>query len=87
MKAIALGANAVGVGRLNGFGDRGGRRGRRRPHAGAAGRARSAPASVCSGVNRLGELDARYLHRAEPVHGGGMRSVYPLLEEDPWAAE
>ena len=37
------------------------------------------------GVNRLDELDARYLHRTEPVHGGGMRSAYPLLEEDPWA--
>ena len=36
VKAIALGATAVGVGRLNGFGSRGGRRGRRRPHAGAA---------------------------------------------------
>ena len=36
------------------------------------------------GVNRLEELDPLYLHRTEPVHGGGMRSAYPLLEEDPW---
>ena len=36
------------------------------------------------GVNRLAELDARYLHRTEPVRGDGMRSAYPLLDEDPW---
>ena len=39
------------------------------------------------GVNRFEELDATLSStRTEPVHGGGMRSAYPLLEEDPWAS-
>ena len=84
VKAITLGAAAVGVGRLNGFGI---------AAAGAAGIARmlelvEGEIRACLGllgVNRFEELDATYLHRTEPVHGGGMRSAYPLLEEDPWA--
>ena len=83
VKAIALGAAAVGVGRLNGFGVAAG---------GADGVARmlellTGEIRTCLGllgVNRLEELDARCLHRTEPVHGGGMRSAYPLLDEDPW---
>ena len=85
VKAVALGATAVGIGRLNGFGI---------AAAGAAGIARvlellegELRASLgLLGVNRFGELDASYLHRTEPVHGGGMRSAYPLLEEDPWTS-
>ena len=84
VKAITLGANAVGLGRLNGFAMAAG---------GAAGVDRMLTLledeiRACLGllgVNRFAELDARYLHRAEPVHGGGMRSAYPLLAADPWA--
>lgn len=84
VKAIALGATAVGIGRLNGFGIAAG---------GAAGLARvlellEGEIRTCLGllgINRFDELDARYLHRTTPVHGGGMRSAYPLLDEDPWA--
>ena len=86
VKAIALGATAVGLGRLNGFGMAAG---------GVSGVTRmlellEAEMRSCLGllgVNRFDELDARYLHRAEPVHGGGMRSAYPLLDEDPWAKD
>ena len=84
VKAVALGATAVGVGRLNGFGIAAG---------GAAGISRmlelvEGEIRACLGLlgaNRFEELDAAFLHRTEPVHGGGMRSAYPLLEEDPWA--
>ena len=37
------------------------------------------------GVNRVEELDARYLHPADPVRTDGIRSAWPLLDEDPWA--
>ena len=85
VKAIALGATAVGIGRLNGFGIAAG---------GAGGIVRvidllEGEIRTCLGllgVNRFDELDARYLHRAEPVRSGGMRSAYPLLDEDPWAS-
>ena len=84
VKAITLGATAVGVGRLNGFGIAAG---------GAAGIGRmlelvEGEIRACLGllgVNRFDELDARFLHRTEPAHAGGMRSAYPLLDEDPWA--
>ena len=85
VKAIALGATAVGIGRLNGFGIAAG---------GASGISRMLElvvGEICAclgllGVNRLEELDASHLHRTDPVHGGGMRSAYPLLDEDPWAS-
>ena len=84
VKAIALGATAVGLGRLNGFAI---------AAAGAAGIIRMLDLlqdeiHTCLGllgVNRLAELDASHLHRAGPVHGGGMRSAFPLLDRDPWA--
>ena len=84
VKAIALGATAVGLGRLNGFAI---------AAAGAAGIVRMLELleneiRTCLGllgVNRLAELDASYLHRAEPVRTDGLRSAYPLLAEDPWA--
>ena len=32
----------------------------------------------------FGQSDLRnYLHRTEPVHGGGMRGACPPLDEDP----
>ena len=84
VKAIALGATAVGIGRLNGFGiAAGGAPGITRMLEMLEGEIRTCLGLL--GVNRLDELDARYLHRTEPVHGGGMRSAYPLLDEDPWA--
>ena len=84
VKAIALGATAVGVGRLSGFGiAAGGADGVARMLELLAGEIRTCLGLL--GVNRLDELDARYLHRSEPVHGGGMRGAYPLLDEDPWA--
>ena len=84
VKAIALGATAVGLGRLNGFAMAAG---------GAAGVTRMLELLIGEiraclgllGVNRLAELDGSYLHRAEPTRRDGLRSAYPLLEEDPWA--
>ena len=83
VKAITLGATAVGVGRLNGFGI---------AAAGATGIARmlellEGEIRACLGllgVNRFEEIGASYLHRTEPLTGGGIRSAYPLLGEDPW---
>ena len=82
VKAIALGATAVGLGRLNGFGiAAGGASGITRMLELLEGEIRTCLGLL--GVNRLAELDARYLHRTEPVRGDGMRSAYPLLDEDP----
>ena len=86
VKAIALGATAVGVGRLTGFGiAAGGASGITRMLELLLGEVRTCLGLL--GVNRLAELDARYLYRTEPVLGGGMHSAYPLLAEDPWSAE
>ena len=83
VKAIALGATAVGIGRLNGFGiAAGGADGIIRMLELLTGEIRTCLGLL--GVNRLDELDPRYLHRTDPVHGGGMRSAYPLLDADPW---
>ena len=84
VKALALGATAVGLGRLNGFAMAAG---------GAAGVARmlellKGEVRACLGllgVSRLAELDSTCLHPSEPVRGDGMRSAYPLLAEDPWS--
>ena len=86
VKAIAFGATAVGVGRLNGFGI---------AAAGAAGIVRvlellEGEIRACLGllgVNRVEELGAGYLHRTDPVTRGGMQSAYPLLDQDPWTNE
>ena len=84
VKALALGATAVGVGRLNGFGiAAGGASGITRMLELLEGEMRTCLGLL--GVNGVAELDSSYLHRAEPVYGGGMRSAYPLLDEDPWA--
>ena len=85
VKALALGATAVGLGRLNGFAiAAGGASGITRMLELLEGEMRTCLGLL--GVNRLAELDARYLHRTEPVRGDGMRSAYPLLGEDPWAS-
>ena len=84
VKALALGATAVGLGRLNGFAI---------AAAGAPGIVRmlellEEEIRTCLGllgVNRIEELDARYLHPADPVRTDGIRSAWPLLDEDPWA--
>ena len=84
VKALALGAAAVGLGRLNGFAI---------AAAGAPGIVRmlellEEEIRTCLGllgVNRIEELDARYLHPADPVRTDGIRSAWPLLDEDPWA--
>ena len=83
VKAVALGATAVGLGRLNGFGiAAGGASGITRMLELLEGEIRACLGLL--GVNRFEELDGCYLHRAEPVRGDGMRSAYPLLDEDPW---
>ena len=84
VKALALGVAAVGLGRLNGFAI---------AAAGAPGIVRmlellEEEIRTCLGllgVNRVEELDARYLHPADPVRTDGIRSAWPLLDEDPWA--
>ncbi len=84
VKALALGATAVGLGRLNGFGiAAGGASGITRMLDLLEGEIRTCLGLL--GVNRIEELDASYLHYAEPVHDGGMRSAFPLLDQDPWA--
>ena len=80
VKAIILGADAVGVGRLYGFGI---------ACAGDRGVARvleilSMEITTCLGllgVNRLSELDPSYLHAAEPVVESHVTSAFPLLDE------
>ncbi len=84
VKALALGATAVGLGRLNGFGiAAGGASGITRMLDLLEGEIRTCLGLL--GVNRIEELDASYLHHAEPVRGGGMHSAFPLLDQDPWA--
>jgi glycolate oxidase len=80
VKAIALGADAVGIGRLFGFGI---------AAAGEAGIVRvleilEGEIRTCLGllgVNLPGELDASFIHEASPVGPEGAFSAFPLLEE------
>ncbi len=80
VKAIALGADAVGIGRMFGFGI---------AAAGGAGVLRvleilEAEISTCLGllgVSSLGELDGSYLHHASSVGPPGAVSAFPLLDE------
>lgn len=80
VKAIALGADAVGIGRLYGFGIAG---------AGEAGVVRvleilESEIQTCLGllgVNTFGELGASFLHHATPVTSAHVVSAFPLLEE------
>lgn len=80
VKAIALGADAVGIGRLLGLG---------MAAAGEAGVLRvlailEREIQTCLallGVASFDELDASYLHPAEPVAPPTLTSPYPLLDE------
>ncbi len=80
VKAIALGADAVGIGRLYGFGF---------AAAGQQGVVRvleilEREVSTCMaelGVTRLDALDGAYLSPAEPVGPPGLSSAFPLLED------
>ncbi|MBI4611105.1 MAG: alpha-hydroxy-acid oxidizing protein [Candidatus Rokubacteria bacterium] len=80
VKAIALGAHAVGIGRLQCIG---------LAAAGQAGLVRvleilEGEIRICLGllgVDRLGALDASYLHPARPVDLPHVTSAFPLLEE------
>ncbi len=80
VKAIALGADAVGIGRMFGFGI---------AAAGGTGVLRvleilEAEIRTCLGllgVSSMGELDASYLHHASPVGPPGAVSAFPLLDE------
>ncbi len=80
VKAIALGADAVGIGRMFGFGI---------AAAGETGVLRvleilEAEISTCLGllgVSSLGELDGSYLHHASSVGPPGAVSAFPLLDE------
>ena len=81
VKAIALGADAVGVGRLLGYGI---------AAAGEAGVQRmleilEAEMITCLGllgVTTLGDLGPAYLHETTPVAGSPSASAFPLLEEN-----
>src|SRR5215470_6823466 len=81
VKAIALGAQAVGIGRLSCCGLAAG---------GQAGLVRvfellEEEIRICLGllgVNRLSALDASYLHPAPPVRAVHMTSAFPLLDEE-----
>ena len=80
VKAIALGADAVGIGRMFGFGI---------AAAGETGVLRvleilEAEIKTCLGllgVSSMGELDSSYLHDASPVVPPGAVSAFPLLDE------
>ena len=80
VKAIALGADAVGIGRLQGLAA---------AAAGEAGICRMLElleteirtALALLGVNRFAELDAGYLHPAAPVGPAHAFSAFPLLDE------
>jgi glycolate oxidase len=79
VKAIALGADLVGLGRLPCLG---------LAAAGAPGLVRTLELledeiRICMGllgVNRLGDLDASYLHAAPPVAPPHVTSAFPLLD-------
>jgi isopentenyl diphosphate isomerase/L-lactate dehydrogenase-like FMN-dependent dehydrogenase len=81
VKAIALGADAVGIGRLYGYG---------MAAAGAAGVARVLEileieirtALGLLGVCSLGELDASHVCAAPPVHAPSALSAFPFLDID-----
>lgn len=80
VKAIALGAHAVGIGKLQGFGI---------AAAGQAGIVRVlelledeiTSCLALLGVNRLADLDPSYLHPAPPVGPAHATSAFPLLDE------
>lgn len=80
VKAIALGANAVGIGKLQGFGI---------AAAGAPGIVRvlellEMEMTACLGllgITRLADLDPTYLHPAAPVGPAHATSAFPLLDE------
>jgi len=81
VKAIALGAQAVGLGRLSCCG---------LAAAGQAGLVRvfellEEEIRICLGllgVNRLSALDSSYLHPASPVRPAHVTSAFPLLDEE-----
>ena len=81
VKAMALGADAVGIGRLQGLGI---------SAAGQAGIVRALElleieirtCLALLGVTGYAELDETYLHAAEPVARAHALSAFPLLEED-----
>ena len=81
VKAIALGADAVGIGRLYGYAI---------AAAGQAGVVKmlellETEIETCLallGVDSLGAPDATYLHPAAAVGAGHALSAFPLLEED-----
>ena len=79
VKALALGADLVGMGRMPCFG---------LAAAGAAGCVRMLElledeiriALALLGVDRVGALDASYLHPAPPVTWPSITSAFPLIE-------
>jgi isopentenyl diphosphate isomerase/L-lactate dehydrogenase-like FMN-dependent dehydrogenase len=81
VKAIAMGAQAVGMGRLTCCG---------LAAAGQAGLVRvfellEEEIRICMGllgVNRLSALDSSYLHAASPVRPAHVTSAFPLLDEE-----
>jgi glycolate oxidase len=70
VKAIALGAQMVGIGRLSCLG------------LAAAGEAGLVRALELLGVHSLAQLDASYLHAATPVTVPHVTSAFPLLDLD-----
>jgi glycolate oxidase len=83
VKAIALGANLVGMGRMQCFA------------LGAAGQAgivrllelledEVQRSMGLLGVTRMGDLNRSYLHAATPVHPPHVLSAFPLLEVSPY---
>jgi glycolate oxidase len=82
VKAIALGAGAVGLGRIACMGlAAGGEAGLERVLELLEDEVRIAMGLL--GVTRLADLDPTYLHPAEPVAPPSVTSAFPLLDLDP----
>ena len=78
VKAIALGAELVGIGRLHCYALAAGRGGRRRAHAASCWRTRCTSCSACSASPPSAELDGSYLHPVAPVVQPHVHSAFPL---------
>ena len=80
VKALALGANAVGMGRLMGLAISAGGK------EGVVGALEILEHEIFNGlallgVNSFDALDPSYLHTAEPVYPSGYGSAFPLLDQ------
>ena len=84
VKAIAAGADLVGIGRLQCWALAAGGRGRRRAACWSCWRTRCSAVSACSASRSFAELDKSYLHAATPTNLPHVFSAFPLLDIEPY---